>query len=271
MAEYFLTSSDIRFFRKAVCRAGLTALRIQKTGFTASRKADSSIVTDADTTVQDMLVKKISRRFPDAAVICEENFDDSVNLMEEGRLSVIIDPVDGTAVFSTGLPCWCVSVGVYSGFRPAAGFVYSPGCGMFFHSDSEHAWLNGKIILSDQKLRPESETSIFLASENIRDMEVKVSGKIRNLGSTALHACLVAASSSTRAMVFLGEGRLWDWAGALPVLEKAGCRTGYLSGKDLDIREIAMNRYRMTEFAAACSSTVIYEETVKGNIFQRRD
>jgi myo-inositol-1(or 4)-monophosphatase len=249
----FLSHSDLRFFERIVLKSGNMARKMQLRGFSSARKEDLSIVTDADTSTQKYLVKKISARFKNAAVICEENFDYSINLMDGKKMSIVIDPIDGTAIFSMGLPFWCVSVGVFDGFRPAYGFVYSPVCGLFFRSDDENAFCNGVIIKTDKSIKPESETNVFFASELIKDYDLTAAGKIRNLGSTALHAALVAFNTKSRGIAFVGSGNLWDWAGALPILQKADAGVKYMSGKDIDFSAVAANGCRFPEVMLAYS------------------
>lgn len=250
----FFSNRDAAFLKKIVEEAGALGLRFQRKGFSQSRKADSSIVTTADLAVQDMLLRKIGSRFKDVSFIHEEGFDAKSTPPLEG-ITVIIDPIDGTAVFSIGLPCWCVSVGIFADGRPELGLVYSPGCRMFFYGDGQSALCNNKLLQRPSPpIVPEAETNIFLGAETIRKYELAAPGKIRNLGSAALHACMVAAGSFTRTLAFLGEGMLWDWAGAIPILEGAGCTLTYISGRPPDIKEIAANGCRLPEAAAACSN-----------------
>ena len=248
-----LSSRDIRFLVSIVRKAGKKAQAIQKKGFEITRKKDTSIVTRADTEVQDFLIRRISSRFPGINLIHEENFDRSVTNIEKDTLSAIIDPVDGTAMFSMYLPFWCVSVGIFRGFEPVYGFVYSPGCDMLFHCDDTSSYCNGRILTVDRELTVDAETNIFYASEVPRLYTLSSPGKIRNLGSTALHACLISDNRRNRALTFIGSGYLWDWAGAIPVIKKAGGNVRYLSGEEVDISEVVTNRYRFPQTMVAYS------------------
>lgn len=226
-------NDDFIFFQKLLNRAGKLAITIQNENISVSRKKDTSIVTRADIEVQDLLISEISSRFPEAVFIHEENFDRSTRLLSEETLAFIIDPIDGTAMYSMHLPIWCISIGVFSGFKPQYGFVYSPGCNMLFYNDNINAYLNGKIITVDPDISVERETNIFYASEIPGIFTIDFPGKIRNLGSTALHASLTADSRRNRVLAFIGEAYLWDWAGAIPIILKSGGEIRYLSGKNL--------------------------------------
>lgn len=247
------TPEDFTYIKDLIIQAGSNAQEIQKKDLSISRKGDNSIVTIADYQVQELLIKNLSARFPQAVFIHEENFDHSTRLLSEETLAFIIDPIDGTAMYSMYLPIWCISVGVFSGFKPVYGFVNSPGCDMFFYNDDTQAYLNDNPVTVNPEISLERETNIFYASEIPGILNIDFSGKIRNLGSTALHACLTADSRRNRVMAFIGESYLWDWAGAIPVIEKAGGQIKYLSGREPDYQEIIENNYRLSEYLISTS------------------
>lgn len=253
MSSFSIQEKDIPSLLEIIREAGSLAHRMQKEGLHARRKADSSIVTEADEAVQDFLLKKFGASFDGLSFIHEENFDRHSAVLAEDRTTVIIDPIDGTAMFSMQLPLWCVSVGVFHGYRPVYGFVYSPGADMLFYNDDTSAYCNGRRIKSEPLCAGDSEANLFYASEVPRIFDLHFTGKVRNLGSTALHACLIADNGRNRSIGFIGSSFLWDWAGALPVLEKAGAHVRYLNGDQLDIKEIASKGYRLKEYALAYS------------------
>lgn len=256
-----LTGSDITIVKELVRDAGSLAHEHQKMNLDVRRKADTTIVTEADYLVQEMLLKNLKSRFPRANYVYEEDFDRSISLFTEDSLSIVIDPIDGSAMFSMHLPIWCVSVGVFEGFRPVYGFVYSPASDLFFHCDGTHSYLNDVPLAVDHDLRVESETNIFYASEIHKSYRVCFPGKVRNLGSTALQASLVADNRRNRTIAFVGRSFLWDWAGAIPVILCAGGSVRYISGAEVDYRDIVLNRYFLPDFLVAYSSRK-FEETI---------
>ncbi len=264
--KFKFVNEDFIFLKDLIKKAGDLAGSIQKTDISISRKSDTSIVTRADIEVQELLIKELSHRYPEAVFIHEENFDRSTRLLTEDTLSFIIDPIDGTAMFSMYLPLWCISIGVFFGFQPIYGLVYSPGCDMLYYNDNEHAYLNGKIVTVDPDIPFERETNLFYGSEITGILSIDFPGKIRNLGSTALHASLTTDSRRNRVIAFIGEAFLWDWAGAIPVVKKAGGTVRYLSGGEPDFREIINNDYRFPEYLiAAC----YHDFSAVQNIFKK--
>ena len=145
------------------------------------------------------------------------------------------------------------------------GFVYSPGMDMLFYNNSDSSYLNDERMVVEKEVFIDTETNIFYASE-IRDIHrFNFPGKIRNLGSTALHACLIINNKRNRVLAFIGKVNLWDWAGAIPIILKANGNVTYVSGKDLNYREIFENQFRMQEYTVGYA---IDDFSVIKDIFQ---
>jgi fructose-1,6-bisphosphatase/inositol monophosphatase family enzyme len=258
---------DINFFKKLIVEAGALASGIQGGVIEVTRKDDTSIVTQADMAVQDFLMRKIAARYDKVRFIHEENYRRDNSLFADGELSIVIDPIDGTAMYSMYLPVWCVSIGVFGGAVPYYGFVYSPGFNMLFYNDDDHAYLNDKIKRVDDSIQIDRETNIFYASEVHDEYEIVFPGKIRNLGSTALHACLTIDNRRNRTLAFIGRSHLWDWAGAIPIIQKAGGHTRYISGGDVQYREIIEHDCKLPDYLVAYNHE---DFTVIQNIFKRK-
>ncbi len=261
------SNDDFMFFKDLLVEAGTAAREIQKEPIMVSRKADRSIVTKADLMVQDLLMRRISERHGDYKFITEENNCGAVPDIDDDTVTVVIDPIDGTAMFSMHLPEWCVSVGIFRGFTPVYGFVYSPGCDMFFYNDDNSSYLNDRPVRADRTISIDSETNIFIASEAGSRFDFHFPGKIRNLGSTALHACLTVDNVRNRTLAFLGKSRLWDWAGAIPVIQKAGAMISYISGEEVDVKAVVRNDFRLLDYVIVYNSDDF--ESVR-NIFRKR-
>ncbi len=249
MNTSILTQNDISFFLDLIKSAGAEALQMQRGKLDITRKADTSIVTQVDIWVQNYLTEKISERFENFQFISEEKVNSGIDFSGE-KISVILDPIDGTAMFSMHLPIWCISIGIFKGYTPLYGFVFSPGSDLLFYNDDNHSYLNGVKLISDPKVVIETETNIFYSSE-IKNIEIDFPGKVRNLGSTALHACLTADNRRNRLLAYIGKSYLWDWAGAIPILLKAGVKLNYLNGCELDYKAIIENNLELEDYAVA--------------------
>jgi fructose-1,6-bisphosphatase/inositol monophosphatase family enzyme len=251
---YSFTHEDFQFITGLLKEAGGIGLSIQKKGMKVQRKEDRTLVTQADLEIQGFLKESITRRFPGFHFIHEENQSENYRDNDSTSHLAIIDPVDGTAVYSMGLPTWSISVGFFEGYEPRYGFVYSPGCDMLFHNDDLVSYLNGEPVKVDHGMVIDSETNLFVTAELYQRFRIRFGGKVRNLGSTALHACLVVNNARNRTLAFMGKSYLWDWAGAIPVIIRAGGSLRYMSGREVDYREIMENSFKFPEYCIAYSA-----------------
>lgn len=71
-----------------------------------TKSTDIDVVTEVDRSSEDMLINSLSRHFPTYGFLAEES--GSKNLDHE--CIWIIDPLDGTTNFSTGIPIFAISV-----------------------------------------------------------------------------------------------------------------------------------------------------------------
>ncbi len=243
------SKNDIDFFKTIIIEAGDLARHIQSGLISVRRKQDSTIVTQADITVQDLLIEKLSRRYGSFAIISEENIVGAVHEIADDTISIIIDPIDGTGMYSMYLPDWCVSIGIFRGHTPLYGFVYSPGYNMLFHNDDEGAYLNGIRRRVNKNMVVDTESNIFFASEIHNKFFIDFPGKVRNLGSTALHACLTIDNERNRTLAFIGKSRIWDWAGAVSIIQKAGGNIKYITGDEINFQGVMENNYRLMDYA----------------------
>ena len=95
--------------------------------YTISYKADGSPVTKADIYLENKILELVSLRIAGCKTICEESFSGS-GVQARGSL-VIIDPIDGTENFCSGLKEWGVSIGVWHDGRHLGSMLHMPELG----------------------------------------------------------------------------------------------------------------------------------------------
>lgn len=74
-------------------------------------KPDGSPVTTADVFVEQLVRDHLSARLPDLSFVGEESFEVGQSLA--GRNLALLDPIDGTENFCSGLREWGVSLGLW--------------------------------------------------------------------------------------------------------------------------------------------------------------
>lgn len=110
------------FAARIAREAGEITLRYFRRALRPERKADGSFVTVADREAERFLRAEIERRFPEDAIVGEE---------EGARAGAsprrwIIDPIDGTFAFVHGVPFYGVLIGVEIDDAPSVGVVNLP-------------------------------------------------------------------------------------------------------------------------------------------------
>jgi myo-inositol-1(or 4)-monophosphatase len=229
-------------------RAGALALARFR-GVAAERKADRTLVTEADREVERYLVDALVARFPEVGVLGEEG------TVREGRgeTRIVIDPIDGTAAFVAGLPLWAVCIGVLRGAEPVAGVVHLPALGETYSAAGDVACWNGQRLAPLGGPVGEGDRFILTHAKAHLRHRITYAGKVRSLGSTAYHVVLVARGAAEAAL--LGHAHLWDLAGPGAVLAAVGGRYEYLGGDPVDLAVLLDGRrardYILTGSAAA--------------------
>jgi 3'(2'), 5'-bisphosphate nucleotidase len=111
--------------------AGATILEIRARGFAVQRKADRSVVTEADHAAEAIIVAGLRAAAPGIPVIAEEE-------VAGGRVTApssqfwLVDPLDGTREFANGSDEFAVNIGLVRHGRAVLGVVGVPAAGELF-------------------------------------------------------------------------------------------------------------------------------------------
>ena len=188
---------------------------------------DSDVVTIADKQSEAFILDYIHNHYPEHGIISEE----SGNENEDREWRWVVDPLDGTTNFSSGLPAFCVSIALELNGEAILGVVYAPYLKECFYAVKDKgAWLNGesvhcsdKDVLSkavvatgvpyDRKENPDNNL------KEINKIAYRVRG-IRRLGSSAMDLSYTAAGFFD-AYWELNLNR-WDIAAGQLIAKEAG-------------------------------------------------
>lgn len=196
-------------------------------------KADRTIVTEADHAVEAFLGRELRQRYPNDGILGEEETD----LNRAAGRTWVLDPIDGTGVFSAGLPIWCICIGLVVGTEPVAGVVYLPVVDDCFAVGVDGpATLNGEPIQVAPDEPFHGDSILFGSADAHRLWEIDFPGKVRAFGSCAAHFCYVARGGGVGAVNT--HTALWDIAAALPILQRAGGRCLLYDGSPLPLASI---------------------------------
>lgn len=215
------------------------------------RKADGSLVTEADIAVQSRLIAELESRWPGIPLLGEEMEPRRQRaVLDRAHTFWCLDPLDGTTNFSAGLPFFALSLALIREREAVAGIVYDPQRRECFRAErGGGAWLNDAplairhapehlrdcISLIDTKRLPPELIQRLATGAPFRSQ--------RSLGAVALEWCWMAAG---RCHLYLhGRQNLWDYAAGSLILAEAGgvaCladRPRGVCGRRLDLGERA--------------------------------
>jgi myo-inositol-1(or 4)-monophosphatase len=210
-------------------RIGGAIARLSFNHVAARRKADQSLVTEADEQIERALVERTAMRYLDHGIIGEEGTRHHI----DREFVWAVDPLDGTSAFVAGLPLWGISIGILRRGAPYAGVVYLPLLDDFYWAGpSSGAFLNDQPIHVAPPRPEQSDDWLAVPSNMHRRFTIDFCGKTRSLGCTSASLCYVARGSALGAL--LANSAIWDIAAGLAILQAAGGTVLTLSGQSFD-------------------------------------
>lgn len=167
------------------------------------------------------------------SIIAEESFSNNSDLSLLNGKCWVVDPLDGTANFVTGLPFYAISVGYVERGEFEVGAISIPSQKeLFFTFGDQGSYLNGRpLTITDSDLKRSLVAASFSGSrgdESLRNRQYELFGVINDssrgclrLGSAATNLCYVAAGRLQACYGF--DAFVWDVAGGIAVAKRAGC------------------------------------------------
>lgn len=206
-----------------------------------SMKDDGSLLTIADTEVDQYIRCELENAFPEYSVLSEESKNERTT---DGVF--IIDPIDGTKNFSQGDTNFGISIGLIINNQPEIGVIYGPAINKMYVGENQ-----GGAFCNDEEIHVSDKESIdgmkVLLHEGRREV-TKVSQKIvmgviekenveieRIKTCASLDMCRVAEGSYD---AFIHRGLdAWDIVAGIVILEAAGGIACHLDGSTKNLFE----------------------------------
>lgn len=208
-------------------RAGSLARRLRDDGLAIDQKGRADFVTEADRKIEELLRSELLARFAADGVLGEElgHIPGSDGLW-------VIDPIDGTSNYITGLDQWCISIAWVVEGEIEIGIIYAPDRQELFTARrGQGAFLNGRK-LNVRSAAADGAAIVGIGSSNrvpldrmleaIRKLDAQHIG-YRLFGSGAL--ALAQVASGLVQGYFEAHINAWDAAAGLLMVEEAGGKT----------------------------------------------
>lgn len=204
-----------------------------KSGVKKHWKSDNSPVTQTDIAINKLIIDKIKKQFPDYSILGEEASFNGKNK----EMVWVCDPVDGTSVFSHGIPISTFSLALVENGKPILGLIYDPFMDrLYFAEFKKGASLNNKPIHVSQKDLDREFVDVENASKSVFNLWglheelYKLGAKVSNLHSTAYAGALVASGKFIG--VILPHNTCHDAAALKIIVDEAGGKVTDLFGKE---------------------------------------
>jgi myo-inositol-1(or 4)-monophosphatase len=117
-------------------------------------KTDDSPVTAADRGAEALMRAMIARKFPAHGIIGEEFGDERA----DAEWVWVLDPIDGTKAFITGVPLWGTLIALKHNGRPVLGAIHQPVLGQLMLGDGNATTLNERPVRVRAAARIEDAT-----------------------------------------------------------------------------------------------------------------
>ncbi len=208
-----------------------------RTEIDVERKGDDSPVTVADRSAEQLIRTALSQKFPHDAVLGEE-FGEQAGT---SGFQWIVDPIDGTKSFISGVPLYSTLVGVVADGHCKAGVIYIPALDeLVFAGRGIGAWHSrrGDPIAPATVSRRQLKDGLFVASQFDSFAERGAKAGLEALEKEAYvtrtwgdgYGYLLVATGRAELMVD-PVANAWDLAAVEPIIEEAGGRFTSWSGK----------------------------------------
>nr|WP_213394959.1 inositol monophosphatase family protein [Yoonia sp.] len=193
-----------------------------------AKAARQDVVSRADREVEVLIRDAISKAFPEDAIIGEEG---SPTPGISG-FTWVIDPIDGTMPFLSGLPHWCVAIAVVerdrvvaaATFAPAHDLLYDARLGGGFRCDGVLQQISPKLAITDAMTAiGASHRTPPTDAAGVIERLLQAGGAYYRSGSGAMMLADVAAGRL--AGYFEPHMNAWDCLGGFLMVEEAGGRT----------------------------------------------
>lgn len=188
---------------------------------------DYDPVTIADKAAETAIRELIAKQRPEDGIFGEEHGYD----VGTSGLTWVIDPIDGTRAFITGMPLWGTLVALYDGQKPVLGMMDQPYTGERFIGSRRGARLqtrHGSMALrtrdcaelSSAVLQSTSMEMFMLPAEQAAFSELSSYTRLTRFSGDCYAYCMLAHGLID--LVVEADLKPYDIAALIPVVEGAG-------------------------------------------------
>jgi myo-inositol-1(or 4)-monophosphatase len=227
-----------------VARAADTLVTMQFGALQPQRKELLDIVTAADLASEKIVIDGLRRLRPDVSILAEES---GASGAQDGA-RWIIDPLDGTINYASGLPMYSVTVAYEAEGAVRLGLINAPSMRMFCaYAEGSIASMNGEPVrVREVRSLSDAVVSVCLTSNYSREEVARTAAIIERLGSRARGVRLVVSGALEMSLVASGrmdgfvavKTDVVSYAAGMALIRAAGGRVTNLGGADASLTDM---------------------------------
>lgn len=247
-------SDSTKFLIKLSNKASEIMLRYYSSGggMKSTLKEDMSPVTQADIEINEMVIQEVKIYYPDYEVLGEEI---STN-KEDGRKLFVVDPIDGTYMFTIGCPLFVFSAAIVIDGESIAGIVANPLAKRTLIAEKGKG---AYVVEENKKITVSTKNTLKEAFINIPWKDVPTTQQLIEQGASVMQvysiieAAALVATGGFDGVIFRFNSAV-DIAAAKIIIEEAGGKVTDINGNE--------QRYDREINGAIISNTYIHDELI---------
>lgn len=227
------------FLDRLATASGETILPFFRTSLSVDNKNaghDLDPVTEADRAAEAVMRRLIKANFPRHGIIGEEFGDEAA----DAEYVWVLDPIDGTKSFISGLPIWGTLIALMRHGVPAFGMMHQPYIGERFVGDgggASYKGPSGQRRLAVRRCASLRDATLFTTSPRLMNQEdrgaferVERETRLSRYGGDCYAYCMLAAGHLD--LVIETELKPYDIAALVPIITGAGGVVTTWDGKE---------------------------------------
>lgn len=232
--------SALEVARALAREAGALALARFRSPQRITAKGRGNLVTETDFEIEANLHEAFRREFPDHRLLSEETAAET----DSAGWVWVIDPLDGTRNFASGIPFFCVNIALCHDGEPLLAVTHDPNHSETFWAErGGGAWVNDAPAAVSQA--PTLQASVLGIDLGYDDQRAGAALQLVHLLFPGVQSVRVPGSAAL-ALAYAACGRYdlfihhdlfpWDLAPGILLVQEAGGVITDREGKDISMR-----------------------------------